>query len=117
MKLKSYVMIDNKTQYDLCFETLSNGLRIKILKSLSENPRTVSELAQELGVEQSRLSHSLSMLRECNYVNVKKEGKQRVYSLKDEILEKKEGNLFEVIDAHVSEFCETCGKIKGVEAK
>ncbi len=111
-------MMIASNQYDLCFETLSNQTRIKILKKLSEKPRSVSELVSELEIEQSRLSHSLQMLRDCNYVDVKQVGKKRIYSLKENVLEKKEGNLFEVIDAHVQEYCHNnCTKIKGVMIK
>lgn len=117
MKHKSYVMISDKTQYELCFETLSNGLRIEILKSLSKGPKNVSELVNEIGVEQSRLSHSLKMLRECNYVNTEKVGKNRVYSVKEELLSEKKGNVFEILNAHVEEHCKICSKKEGVVAK
>ena len=67
--------------YHRCFETLSSDLRLKILRELERGPQSVSDLADSLGVEQSRLSHSLSMLRTCHYVDVKTEGKKRIYSL------------------------------------
>lgn len=117
MKYKSY-MITKNNQYELCFETLSNEVRIQILKKLSEKPRSVTELVKEVGVEQSRLSHSLKMLRICNYVDVEKVGKQRIYSIKEDVLKKKEGNLFEVIDNHIQNYCHNnCAKIKGVNAQ
>jgi len=103
--------------YNLCFETLSNDLRLKILKELSEKPRSVNDLAKVVGVEQSRLSHSLSMLRLCNYVNVEIRGKKRIYALTPVIKEglrlgKERSNIFEYMDSHIAAACKNhCNKL------
>lgn len=104
----------SETPYNKCLETLGNELRINILKLLSEGPKTVQEIEKELQVEQSRLSHSLKRLRECNYVDVETVGRKRKYSLKSELLKgfnDKHKTLFEVLDAHFQKYCEHC-KIK-----
>ncbi len=100
----------NSINYPMCFDTLANGLRLQILKALEEKPMYVDELAKKLGVEQSRLSHSLKMLRTCNYVDVKANGKQHIYSIKDGVLEvnphgKEKLTIFDVMDNHVENFC------------
>ncbi len=103
--------------YSLCFETLSNELRIKVLKELKSGPKTVQELSDKLSVEQSRLSHSLQILKTCNYVESSIKGKKREYSLKAEILKNisKGEDIFSVIDNHVEKFCgSSCGKIKAL---
>jgi predicted transcriptional regulator len=88
-----------------CLNVLGNKLRINILASLKEKPKTVSELINELGIEQSKLSHSLQQLRKCNFVDFEKRGKERKYFLKSEILEKGQGSLFELIEKHVEKYC------------
>ncbi len=107
----------NSGQYNLCFETLSNELRIKVLKELKKKPKTVLELSDKFKVEQSRLSHSLKVLKSCNFVKSETKGKTRVYSLKAGILKsiEKGEDIFSVIDEHVTNFCgNNCGKIKAV---
>lgn len=67
--------------YHVFFSKLSNPLRINIISNLDEQAMSVSELADKLKVEQSKLSHALKELKECNIVIVEKKGKQRIYSL------------------------------------
>jgi DNA-binding transcriptional ArsR family regulator len=93
---------NNKT-YHLFFGNLSNPLRIEIIGALKDSKKglTVNELAKELAVEQSKLSHALAGLRECNLVEVKKLGKTRVYSLNKNTLLP----ILEIIDKHSKKFC------------
>mgnify|MGYP001616555409 CR=1 FL=1 len=104
--------------YHLCFETLANELRLKIIDNLKERPLSVEELSKRVGAERSTVSHSLQMLRECSYVEVEKSGKQRVYSLKngsfEAMQEAQSGkSIFHVIDGHIECFCNNdCKKIK-----
>lgn len=99
-------------QFHLCFDTLSNELRMRILEELAKKPLAVEELAKKLNAERSRISHSLQLLRECNYVSVEKIGKKRVYSIKKGVVEgfslsKKEDRIrvFDLMKKHVKEFC------------
>lgn len=111
-----HMKADSK-QYNLCFETLSNELRIKVLQELKKGPKTVLELSEKLNAEQSRLSHSLQVLKLCNFVESEIKGKTRVYSIKSDILKKIESgteNIFSLIDKHTNEFCKKCGKMKPV---
>ncbi len=105
----------------MCFETLSNDLRLKILQELAEKPLSVNDLAKRLNAEQSRLSHSLSMLRTCNYVVAATKGKQRIYSLNPAIqkglsVEKDRANIFEYMDSHIAAVCKNhCNKLVQIE--
>ena len=67
--------------YHVFFMNLANPLRIEIISALKQKNMNVSELSKALGVEQSKLSHALGNLRECNIVNAQQKGKERVYSL------------------------------------
>ena len=99
--------------YHLCFETLANPLRIQILAALKQGPLNVNQLTKEVGMERSRISHSLQDLRKCKYVIVRKKGKQMLYSLNDQAMETQpeHKSIFQVIDTHVKHFCgEGCHK-------
>lgn len=104
--------------YHLCFETLSNEMRLQILKRLQDHPYSVSDLCKELNEEQSKVSHSLAMLRTCNYVQVAQEGKKHIYSLTPAVreglkVEKEHATIFDVIDRHVMSCCSSeCKKMQ-----
>ena len=101
-------MKDNK--YHLFFTNLANPLKIDVILSLRKKAQSVSELSKSLKVEQSKLSHALASLRCCNIVEVKQEGKQRIYSLnKKTILP-----MLDLIDKHAKTFCGgSCACCKG----
>ena len=94
----------NSNTYHVFFSKLSNPLRIKIITSLDERAKSVMELSNELKTEQSKLSHALKELKECNIVNVQKKGKKRVYSLSKTIVP-----ILRLIDCH----SKNCSKCKG----
>ena len=75
MKKQSY------SAYHIFFNNLSNPLRIKIISALKDKNMSVTELSKRIKVEQSKLSHALAKLKECNLVSVDIEGKNRIYSL------------------------------------
>jgi DNA-binding transcriptional ArsR family regulator len=91
----------NHNSYHVFFTNLANQLKIGIILELREGDKNVTELVKGLGVEQSKLSHALVSLKNCNIVNVKTEGKQRVYSLnKDTIVP-----MLNLIDKHANCHC------------
>ena len=63
---------------------LSTPSRVQILVCLMDGPRSVSELVEELGFEQSLVSHQLRVLREHELVRAERVGRHRVYGLADE---------------------------------
>jgi len=87
--------------YHIFFTNLANPLKIEVILSLQKKEKSVTELVKELGFEQSKVSHALSSLRCCKIVDVKKKGKQRIYSLnKDTIVP-----ILGIIDKHAKTFC------------
>ena len=91
----------NHNSYHMFFTNLANELKIGIILALRSNERNVTELAEELGVEQSKISHALKNLKTCNIVDVKSKGKERIYSLnKDTILP-----MLNLIDKHANTHC------------
>jgi len=63
---------------------LSTPSRVLILGSLLDGPRSVSELTEALGMEQSAVSHQLRVLREHELVRAEKVGRTRLYALYDQ---------------------------------
>lgn len=65
------------------FKSLGHPLRIRVLELLSDRDRTVSELLDEVDVEQPNLSQQLGILRRASLVSTRRDGTQVVYSLAD----------------------------------
>lgn len=63
---------------------LADPRRILMLYALSEKPRNVSELADELGISQPTTSRHLNVLRERGLVIARREGQSVVNTLADE---------------------------------
>ncbi len=95
--------------YNYFFEVIANKTRLAILDSLLENPKCVSDMCEELGEEQSKISHNLKKLLECHFVNLEKSGKKRIYSLNKETIEP----LIKLVREHVLKNCkENCWRKK-----
>ena len=99
----------SKDTYHFFFGNLANPLRIEIVSLLKEKNRSVGEISKKLGVEQSKISHALASLRGCNIVEVKQDGKKRIYSLNKETIIP----ILNLIDEHAKNFCgNKCDKCK-----
>ena len=66
-------------------KVLSDSTRLAVLEALMTGPHNVGKLMEELNVEQSLLSHHLSVLRENGLVEATREGKTMVYQLPEEV--------------------------------
>ena len=88
------------------FNNLANPTRLATLEKLMAKPMSVNELADELGQEQSMISHNLQPLLKCNFVFIKRQGKKRVYSANQETV----GALFRAVEVHAEKYCPTGGK-------
>jgi DNA-binding transcriptional ArsR family regulator len=95
--------------YHIFFSNLANPLKIDIISVLKEKAESVSEIANKLGVEQSKVSHALASLKCCNIVDAKQKGKQRIYSLNKRTIVP----MLKLIDKHAKNFCDghcrSCG--------
>lgn len=63
---------------------LSTPSRVQILVCLLDGPHSVSEIMEELEMEQSAVSHQLRVLREHTLVTAERVGRRRLYALHDE---------------------------------
>jgi DNA-binding transcriptional ArsR family regulator len=105
----TYIKENNmENKYYIFFGNLANPLKIEIISELKKKPLSVLELAGRLNVEQSKLSHALASLRCCSIVNVKQQGKKRIYELNKETIMP----MLELIDKHEKKFCCECAALK-----
>jgi len=92
--------------YNDFFETLANTTNQSIIQELVKKPLNVTQLTLKTKLEQSKISHSLKRMYECHIVDVKREGKQRIYSLnKDTIVP-----ILQIVDTHAKKMCPHCMK-------
>ena len=72
--------------YDLAelFKVFGDSTRIRILYSLFEKEMAVCDIATDLGMTQSAMSHQLRVLKANSLVKARREGKSIIYSLADE---------------------------------
>jgi DNA-binding transcriptional ArsR family regulator len=87
------------------FSTIANPTRLAALEHLRRGPLNVSQLAEALKQEQSMVSHNLRPLVACSFVEVKRRGKERVYTLNGETVEA----LFSIVEGHARKYCPTGG--------
>lgn len=76
---------------------LASPSRVQILACLRDRPRSVGDLVDALGMEQSAVSHQLRVLRDQSLVRAERIGRQRVYALQDEYV----GALLDDAVSHV----------------
>jgi len=68
------------------FNAVAEPRRRQILDVLARGERPVNDLVQELGLGQPQVSKHLRVLREVGAVDVRGEGRRRVYRLNGEAL-------------------------------
>ena len=94
------------------FTSLSDPARLEIIKTLRESPKNVTQISEKLKFEQSRVSHNLRKLKELGFINVRPNGKERIYSIDKKTMEP----LLKLIDKHVDtyyrHYCKCRGKDK-----
>lgn len=87
--------------YKIFFSTLVSEPRLRIINLLRNGKKNVSEIISELDMDQTSVSHNLSRLKNCGFVNTEIDGKYRYYSLNKETIMP----LMDLIDKHMSGNC------------
>ncbi len=81
------------------FKIFGDSTRVKIINALIDNELCVCEIANNIGVSQSAVSHQLRILKSAKLVKYKKKGNCIYYSLADEHVEK----IFKLGCEHINE--------------
>jgi DNA-binding transcriptional ArsR family regulator len=68
----------------LCIKAMSHPLRLKILCVLGNRSVSVQEIVEQVGTSQSNISQHLSILREKNILDSKKEANRVFYFIDDD---------------------------------
>ena len=77
---------DEETLYQLAelFKVFGDSTRIRILHALSQNELCVQDIADNLNMTQSAISHQLRILKQAALVKFRRDGKTIYYSLADD---------------------------------
>ena len=70
-------------QVSQLYKVLSDPTRLRILLLLKEGEHNVTAISEQLGMEQSAVSHQLKLLRDSRVVKARREGKTIFYTLDD----------------------------------
>lgn len=90
--------------YEYFFDTLSNRTRIRIIDFLQCNgPTRVTNIAKQMRLNQTTVSHNLRRLERCGFVVAERNGKERVYSINPEAK-----RLLGLLERHTERFCRLC---------
>ena len=94
------------TSVEKFFNNFAQKTKLSIILTLKEKPLSVTQISERINEEQSKVSHSLKKLAECNILKVNQQGKQRIYSLnKNTVLP-----LLNLVEEHVTQHCKKCQK-------
>lgn len=79
-------MISEDNIYNLAelFKVFGDSTRIRILLLLQEKEASVNEIANELNMNQSAISHQLKNLKQSKLIKNRREGQTIYYSLDDD---------------------------------
>ena len=94
------------------FGALSNQTRFSIVRLLRERPHFVNEMAESLGIEQSRISHNLACLLNCGFVEWEWNGKNKVYRLNPDLQPVLDG-----IEKHLAKYAPALDNCKTLESE
>ena len=85
-KKNEICMPDDEFLFELCdlFRIVGDSTRIKILFVLMDREMNVGDIATELNLNQSAVSHQLRVLKDAKIVKFRRDGKSMYYSLDDD---------------------------------
>lgn len=90
-----------KKPYELFFGTLANEQRLEIINLLRKGPKNVTQICRELNFNQTTVSHNLKKLKTCSFVFVKRNGKERMYSINKKTIKP----LLGLMESHIENYC------------
>ena len=76
--------LDKQTKLIIFCKMLGDKTRLNIMLSLLEGEKCVGHLADDMEMTSSAISHQLKELRRADMVKARREGKQMIYSHKNQ---------------------------------
>ncbi|RLF26374.1 MAG: hypothetical protein DRN14_06970 [Thermoplasmata archaeon] len=83
------------------FRNFANKTKMAIITVLMDGPMNATDIAEILGEEQSKISHNLNKLAHCHVLEVRQEGKNRIYSLNKETVMP----MLKIVEKHIESHC------------
>jgi ArsR family transcriptional regulator, nickel/cobalt-responsive transcriptional repressor len=80
----SFLSVETARSVAETMQALAAPSRVRILSRLAAGPCAVGELATQVGMEQSAVSHQLRILRHLRLVVGDRDGRQIIYALHDD---------------------------------
>jgi DNA-binding transcriptional ArsR family regulator len=90
-----------KSSYNNFFMNFATQSKFEIIMALRDGPMSVTEIARKVGDEQSAVSHNLGKMAGCHILSVKRDGKQRIYSLNEDTVRP----MLDIVRSHVQRYC------------
>jgi DNA-binding transcriptional ArsR family regulator len=81
------------------FRMLGEAMRLRILRSVCQGPRTVNDIVAAVGSTQANVSKHLALLAAAGILTRKKEGQCVYYGMKDQLVMK----LCELVHSHMED--------------
>lgn len=99
-KLKNEVPDENIiSRLSEVFKIFGDNTRIRILWTLFDKEMCVYDIAENLNMSQSAISHQLSTLKQARLIKARRDGKNAFYSLDDEHVKR----IIEQVLIHITE--------------
>jgi len=83
------------------FNVISNKTRWTIINALYSSDMCVNEISSITKIEQSKVSHALKTLSDCNIVFKKRLGKKIIYTLNKQTIVP----ILKILDKHQNNYC------------
>lgn len=83
------------------FKALSDETRHKIFELLCEEEMNVTDICEEFNTTQPTISHHLQILKSCDLVETRKDGKMVYYCVNKEVVRDAFGNVIERFHIHI----------------
>ena len=90
-----------KKPYSEFFKTLGNKTRLDIIYALRKKSLNVTQLTEQLSLNQTTASHNLKRLLTCHFISQEKRGLHHYYALNHETIKP----LLKIIDKHAKKYC------------
>jgi ArsR family transcriptional regulator len=111
-------MLESMRQFKAgIFQALGHPTRVAIVEFLSQGELSVSQLCEQVGIEQANASRHLAILRHKHIVETRKEGNQIFYRLRDPLLQEVLAIMRNYFLAHMTEVTEMLREEQKAERK